>query len=78
MLVVVFVVVLAAVLLVAVGVFGFLLLIGGCADVLMSCDAVMRCVVARAIWRPAANSDFARDLWESCLYPEFTPVDDPT
>ena len=23
-------------------------------------------------------SFFARDLWESCLYPEFTPVDDPT
>ena len=24
------------------------------------------------------SSDSARDLWESCLYLEFTPVDDPT
>ena len=26
----------------------------------------------------ATVTDGLRDLWESCLYPEFTPVDDPT
>ena len=26
----------------------------------------------RKVW------EHARDLWESCLYPEFPPVDDPT